>query len=120
MPVYLVTDTHGTGRIMVEAARPAGALSAMIENRFDVSPALDAADALDLMTKGVVFLRAEDAAPIAGEPAAEPEAAEARPALEAFVAAADDDDDAEFADAEPSCDFPAEPYEADETWRHLA
>ena len=106
MPVYLVTDNNTGSSTMVEASRPAGALSALIENRFDVSPALDAADALNLMWTGVVFLRETSAQPAAdplgamiADTADEYETPPVRPSLEAFAAAADADDDLMFRDA---------------------
>lgn len=103
MPVYLVTDNNTGSSTMVEASRPAGALSALIENRFDVSPALDAADALNFMASGVVFLRETSAQPAAdplgamiADTADEYEMPPERPSLESFVAAADADDDLMF------------------------
>lgn len=98
MPVYLVTDKHNDSRVMVEAARPQGALNALIDSRFDVSPALESADALALMLKGVIYLPGADATEEAllndtppdfsevDEPAPE------RPSLDSFTAAADADE----------------------------
>ena len=56
MPVYLVTDSLSGVRTMAEAERPATALNIVIGQRFDVSPAMDAADALRMMSEGVAFM----------------------------------------------------------------
>lgn len=68
MPVYLVTDRVTDVRTMVEASRPAGALSALIDNRFDVSPALDATDALKLITQGIAYLASAEGDPVPSDP----------------------------------------------------
>lgn len=96
MPVYLVTDSITAVRTMVEAARPAGALSALIDNRFDVSPALDATEALKHMSQGVPYITAPGEQPmIEADPSdfrEVDEPAPERPSLEAFANAADADD----------------------------
>lgn len=68
MPTYLVTDKQTKSRIMVEAQRPQTALSLLIENRFTVSAALEAGDAIRLTRDGVDFL---DANPAEAGPEAE-------------------------------------------------
>lgn len=101
MPVYLVTDNITGVRTMVEASRPAGALSTLIDNRFDVSPALDATDALKHITQGVAYLAGAEGEPVPSEApefsevGEEPTTATARPSLEAFASAADADEQQE-------------------------
>lgn len=95
MPTYLVTDKQTKSRIMVEAQRPQTALSLLIENRFTVSAALEAGDAIRLTRDGVDFL---DANPAEAEPETE------RMPLSAFDDAGPDDDDTDFAEVDT---FPA-------------
>lgn len=57
MPVYLVTDTLSDLKVMVEADRPAGAIAAMVQDRFEVSTGLDAVAALGLAADGVRFIK---------------------------------------------------------------
>jgi hypothetical protein len=59
MPVYLITDTQCDTKVMVEADRPAGAINALINDRFVASSSLDAAAALAHAADGVHFLRAD-------------------------------------------------------------
>lgn len=96
MPVYLVTDSVTAVRTMVEAARPAGALSALIDNRFDVSPALDATEALKHMSQGVPYITAPGEQPMVEADPSDfrevDEPAPEWPSLEAFANAADADE----------------------------
>lgn len=117
MPVYLVTDRLTDVRTMVEASRPAGALSALIDNRFDVSPALDATDALKHMSQGVPYITAPGEQPLpddAPEFAEVDEPAPERPSLEAFAAAADADENVEE-DVAPAPSSSGWSTEAEET-----
>jgi len=60
MPLYLVTDKLNGDRTLVEASRPAGALNAILADRFDVSTQLDAGVAVRLAThEKVPFVTAE-------------------------------------------------------------
>lgn len=89
MPTYLVTDKQTKSRVMVEAQRPQTALSLLIENRFTVSAALEAGDAIRLTRDGVDFLDANSA--------------EAGPEAERVPLSAFDDapaEDPEFAEVE--------------------
>lgn len=124
MPVYLVTDSVTAVRTMVEAARPAGALSALIDARFDVSPALDATDALKLISQGVPYLAGAEGSPVLecedGTEFAEVDeapAADTRPSLDAFVAAADADDDEAYPDTPASGGWSTEADEVVEALR---
>lgn len=56
MPTYLVTDILTKAQTMVEAQRPAAALSALIANRFSVSDALTVPEALRYMARGADFI----------------------------------------------------------------
>lgn len=110
MPTYLVTDSQTKSRIMVEAQRPQTALSLLIENRFTVSAALEAGDAIRLTRDGVDFL---DASPVEAAPEVE------RMPLSAFnePGPSEDPEFAEVDDEFPIPDFggendPNEPIEA--------
>lgn len=63
MPTYLVTDKHTNTRVMVEAQRPQGALSVLIADRFTLSPALEAAEAIRYTRDGVPFIEEGENAP---------------------------------------------------------
>lgn len=56
MPTYLVTDNELLIDVMVEAKRPAGAIQALVSNRFTVSDALETGDALRRLRAGTPFL----------------------------------------------------------------
>lgn len=77
MPVYLVTDTLAGHKVMVEAERPAGAITALVNNRFDVSQGLAAGDALRLMGEGISFINAESPSVIEEGHAQPPQGAQA-------------------------------------------
>lgn len=55
MPTYLVTDKLGEA-VMVEAQRPAAAVSLMVADRFTVSEALTTAEAIRFTQRGVRFI----------------------------------------------------------------
>lgn len=67
MPTYLVTDKHTNTRVMVEAQRPQGALALLVADRFTLSPALEAAEAIRYTRNGVLFI--EEGAPVPADPA---------------------------------------------------
>lgn len=59
MPLYLVTDNVTGDRALVEAARPAGALTALYGRRFIVAGALEAAEAVRISRQpDVMFVEA--------------------------------------------------------------
>lgn len=118
MPIYLITDKSAPQhRVMVEAVRPQTALQALIANRFDVSSALDAGDALRLSIKdGIEFIEAggeepePQPEPALETPADGPAFAEgtvpaarppARPPLDAFTDGEDEPDFSEVEEDEP-------------------
>ncbi len=84
MPTYLVTDKHTNTRVMVEAQRPQGALAVLIADRFTLSPALEAAEAIRHTREGVPFIDEGESAP-APQPTAQPDPkTDERPPLGAF------------------------------------
>lgn len=111
MPTYLITDTHAGHRVMVEAARPQAALQTLIADRFEVSSALEVAEAVRLTKQGVDLLESGEAnamnRPIEADEDTLPPPAAARPPLDAFAPEPDHEpeDDAdeapEFAEVEP-------------------
>jgi hypothetical protein len=58
MPTYPITDVKTGEVFLVDAAKPAGALAAVVGERYTIGAALDAAEAMDMLQSGATRIDA--------------------------------------------------------------